>query len=303
MLKLLVGATATCLVAVAPAQRAGTALPMQLPDPVGFVNDFASLLSPFEAAHLEKLIREGELSTGAEVAVAIVNTVGNYSPKEYAVALFEKWGIGKKGADNGLLILLVMDQRRLEIEIGYGLEHIITDSTAGRIRDLYLVPKFRENKYAEGLELAVTEIYSLIRQSQQGGLQPPPQPETQSVPWQMLMLVLLFIAVWVSAVVFFVRRRHRCPVCGQPMRKKEVVARVATPIFPGLIVVTWSCANCGFSKSTQRTVRPSGTGSGWPGGWFGPGFPIGRTGGGSPGGRFGGFGGGRSGGGGAGGHW
>lgn len=294
----------SCLLVWNAAWQVKAAVRAELPDPVGFVNDFASVLSSSEVARLEQIIREGERQTGAEVAIAIVSSAGNYSPKEYAVALFQKWGVGKKGIDNGLLILLVMDVRRLEIEVGYGLEHVITDSVAGRIRDTYLIPRFREGKYAEGLELAVREIYRLISASgSNASPQQGPGPSDVRLPWELLAVALLFVATYAAVVALFVRRSRRCPVCGRQMKRREVVARVATPLVPGLVVITWFCSNCGYSRSAERLVRYVGTAGGWPGGWFGPGFPIGRSSAPRSGGGFGGFGGGRSGGGGAGGNW
>ncbi len=74
--------------------------------------------------------------------------------EEKAVELFERWGIGQKGKDNGLLLLVAVRERRLRIEVGYGLEGIITDARAGRVRDQYLLPHFKRGEYGRGLLLA-----------------------------------------------------------------------------------------------------------------------------------------------------
>jgi uncharacterized protein len=124
---------------------------VKFPAPTGFINDYAGVLAAGEKQRLEKVVADLKAKTGDELAVAIVKTVEPLDPKLYAVKLFESWKIGQKGKDNGLLILLAMDERRIEIEVGYGLEGIINDAKAGAILDQYAIPSFKEGKYGEGL--------------------------------------------------------------------------------------------------------------------------------------------------------
>jgi uncharacterized protein len=105
------------------------------PKPKGFVNDYAGVLTSSEAQRLESISDALKKKSGAELAVAVVKTVEPLDPKSYAVDLFEKWGIGEKGKDNGVLLLLAMKERRVEIEVGYGLEGALTDAHSGRILD------------------------------------------------------------------------------------------------------------------------------------------------------------------------
>ena len=305
---LLVLLFATLLLAVA----AISAVP-NLPEATGYVNDFASVLSSSEREKLERQISDGVKKTGAEVAVAIVRTSGQYSPKEYAVSLFEKWGIGKKGKDNGLLILLVMDQRRLEIEVGYGLEPVITDSVAGRIRDQYLIPAFKQGKYALGLEQAISDIYRRIGSGSTDSpdAAAPARPNFLSL-FPIIVVVLLTLVATVTLVLAYARKRQRCPQCGAPLRRTERILRTATAALPGLMAVTLLCNKCGYSKTVEKIIHLVGTSGPWssgPGGpwlggpWLGGGFSRRSGSGQGSGGGFGGFGGGRSGGGGAGGHW
>lgn len=122
-----------------------------LPEPAGFVNDFAGVLTADEHAELVGITSDLERLTGVELAVAVVSSVAPRDSKSYAVDLFAKWGVGKKGRDNGVLILLAMQERRVEIEVGYGLEERITDAAAGRLLDTYAVPEFREGRFGAGL--------------------------------------------------------------------------------------------------------------------------------------------------------
>lgn len=121
------------------------------PSPSGFINDFAGILTSQDKTDLIQVSQALKKATGAELAVAIVDSVESLSPKEYAVKLFEKWGIGEKGKDNGVLVLLAMKERRIEIEVGYGLEGVLNDALAGKILDNYAVPYFKQGEMATGV--------------------------------------------------------------------------------------------------------------------------------------------------------
>lgn len=140
------------------------------PQPAGFVNDYINLLDVASKQKIDQICRELEKGTSAEIALAIVKTAAPLGPKEYAVKLFEKWGIGKKGKDNGLLVLFARDERRIEIEVGYGLEGIINDARAGQILDEYAIPYFKQGDYSTGLLNTVTALAGRIsgRASEEG---------------------------------------------------------------------------------------------------------------------------------------
>ncbi|HHY38107.1 MAG TPA: TPM domain-containing protein, partial [Clostridia bacterium] len=104
----------------------------EFPQPTGFVNDYAGVLSPKDLADLNSLAEVIKGKTGAELAAAIVETTSPLEPKEYAVRLFEHWKIGEKGKDNGVLVLIALKERRVEVEVGYGLEGVLTDAVTGR---------------------------------------------------------------------------------------------------------------------------------------------------------------------------
>ncbi|MDI6731130.1 MAG: TPM domain-containing protein, partial [Candidatus Margulisbacteria bacterium] len=124
---------------------------MKFPEPSGYVNDYASLLSSGERQQLNALALSLEQKTSAELAIAIVQTVSPYDIDLYAVKLFEKWKIGKKSKDNGVLILLVLQERKIRIEVGYGLEGALPDALCGQILDAYAIPNFKAGQYGKGL--------------------------------------------------------------------------------------------------------------------------------------------------------
>ena len=120
------------------------------PEPVGYVNDFAGILSVRQRESLEARLRAYERETSVEVAVAIVTSLEGKTVEDYARGLFRAWGIGKADKNNGVLVLVAPNERRVRIQTGYGLETQLTSSEAQAITRTAMVPRFRENDYAGG---------------------------------------------------------------------------------------------------------------------------------------------------------
>ncbi|MDD5136575.1 MAG: TPM domain-containing protein, partial [Candidatus Omnitrophica bacterium] len=123
----------------------------KVPEPAGWVNDFANVISPDYRDKLEGLIGDLEAKTGSEIAVVTVSSIAPYDEKEYARMLFDSWKPGKKGKDNGLLLLVAIKERRWRIETGYGVEGILPDGLCGRIGRDHMVPYFKDGDYGRGL--------------------------------------------------------------------------------------------------------------------------------------------------------
>src|SRR5262249_11983431 len=138
-----------------------------LPDLTESVNDFAHIIDPESKRTLDDLSRRLQSATGDVVVIATTPTVEPYADiQEYAVKLFENHGrgIGDKEKDNGLLIVVAVKERKVRIEVGYGLEEWITDGYAGEtIRD-YITPEFRNGNYGAGLVAGTSRIVSRIAQ-------------------------------------------------------------------------------------------------------------------------------------------
>ena len=137
-----------------------TSLNAALPSPTGdfFVNDFAGALS---SSARNEIISKGaamEKRTGAQVVVAIVSSFEGKNRNDYAVELFRSWGIGQKGKDNGVLLLVSITDREVKIEVGYGLEGALPDGKCGRILDDFFVPSMRDGK----TDSAVLKTYDAI---------------------------------------------------------------------------------------------------------------------------------------------
>src|SRR5580658_5630226 len=131
------------------------------PDPVGAVNDFAHVIPLDQAQSLENYLDDFQSKTGnAIVVVTIASADGDVDGA--AVSLFKAWGIGQKGKDNGVLVLAAIQDRRARIEVGYGLEGVITDGDAGDILRQQVYPFFKQQQYGQGLINAVQAIVQRI---------------------------------------------------------------------------------------------------------------------------------------------
>ena len=131
-----------------------------LPSPTGFINDYVGVLDERVRANLEALARELQAKTGAEVAVAVLESLGNESLEDYSNRVAEHWGVGDQG-DRGVLLLLAVEERMLRIEVGYGLEGVIPDGVAGEIRD-GMTPYLRRNNYNGAIAFGVTTIATAV---------------------------------------------------------------------------------------------------------------------------------------------
>jgi uncharacterized protein len=178
--------------------------------PVGYVNDFASVLDPTSAAAMEDLIRRVQGATGAELAVVTLPSIGTHGAAEVALAIGRKWkvggqaGIGDARRNAGLVLLLVPrrtgdpNSGHIRIEAGQGLEGIVTDAAAGQIRDL-MRPHLAEGDYGDGMLLGVRALSSLIAKgygvtdSALTAYQPPVDTEQGSRTIGNLLPILLFV--------------------------------------------------------------------------------------------------------------
>ena len=126
------------------------------------MNDYAGLLSRADRERLEAKLIERERATGAQMAIAIFRSLEGENLEDVANRLFQQWRLGRKGLDNGVLLVVFVNDRKLRLEVGYGLEAVVLDAAAGRIIREAVVPRFREQRWAAGLEAAVDAVYARI---------------------------------------------------------------------------------------------------------------------------------------------
>jgi uncharacterized protein len=269
------------------------------PSPQGYVNDFAGVLAGETVSNVERLLSALEDVTSAEVVVVTLDSLAGASLEEYAAGLFQAWGIGKKEKDNGVLFILAPQDKEVRIEVGYGLEPIITDGRAGRILDNEVLPYLRDGKYDEAVEAGILAIEGYIRDGS-----PPSAVEENPVqslfagfhlPWP-LIIALGFITVYILGFMARTRSIWLGGVWGiilgiiLGLGFGKTLFLITLPIGLGIsgLFLDW------ILSSNYRGRSSGGLSTGWfssRGGFSGPG------------GGFGGFGGGRSGGGGASRRW
>jgi uncharacterized protein len=288
----------------------------------GHVNDFANLLTAQQRQALEARLTALREKSGAEVAVVTLKSLGGGQIDDFANKLFKQWGIGKKGADNGALLLVAIDDRKGRIEVGYGLEGILPDAIAGRILDEQLFPAFRQQRYADGLSAAVERLATIIERGEPASVLDRNDVLRPRVSGAELVASLIFLGVFV-AIGWFVSGlgvgSKVGPLVlfglifgGAPLLIGLGVSGFWSPIIHGPLALAFGAMGYRVGRRSPRLRRsgrrsrryndgwnwgggPSWSGGGWGGGWSGGGF--------SSGGGFGGFGGGSSGGGGASGSW
>ena len=132
------------------------------PSPIRWVTDKAGFLSSETVADLNQRLETFEHTTGHQVIVYIDRSTQGVPIEEWSVSAFEAWGIGKKRNDDGLALFIMTDDRKLRIEVGYGLEHIVPDAAASRIIDEILVPSLRNESQDEGVRRAVARLMEII---------------------------------------------------------------------------------------------------------------------------------------------
>ncbi len=147
-------------------QLFGAGIPPR-PSPPKLVNDFSGLLDANQTDALERTLVAFNDSTSTQIVVLIVNDLEGYSKSDYAIEVGQQWGVGKKGFDNGVVILVkpktTASKGEVFIATGYGLEGVIPDATGRQIVEMEMIPKFRENDYYGGIVAAVTTVMSLSK--------------------------------------------------------------------------------------------------------------------------------------------
>jgi uncharacterized protein len=239
------------------------------PVPPRLVNDFAGMLKPQEVNMLEQKLVAFSDSTSTQIAIVIVPSLGGYDKADYAQQLGEKWGVGQKGRNNGVLILVkpkTADSRgEVQITTGYGVEGVIPDILSGEIIDREILPSFKIGEYYEGLNKATNTMMSLARKefSASEYSQRAKKSSGKNIPFGLIIFIVFIIIAMVSRGSGGSNNKH-----------------ISTGGLPFWMLLG---------------MMNSGKGSGGSWGGF--------SGGGGGGGGFGGFGGGSFGGGGAGGSW
>jgi uncharacterized protein len=177
-----------------------------LPPPTNYVNDFAAVLSPATQADLNRLCLQVDRQAHAQIAVVTIKSLDGEPIENFATALEDKWKVGKKGTDRGLLLIFAINDRKYRVEVGYGLEGILPDGKVGDI-GRQIVPYLQRNDYDDAITVAVQQVAGVI--AADGGVTlntgarptyaPPPQARPLSLGELLVLGVVLLLVIFVLA--------------------------------------------------------------------------------------------------------
>jgi uncharacterized protein len=263
-----------------------------------WVTDMPGALRPATVARLNSTIGDLERTNGTEMAVVVIKSLDGLSVEEAAVKLFELWGIGKKSKDNGLLLLWSTGDRRVRVEVGYGLEGTLPDGKVGAILDTYVIPKFKRGDFDQGLIDGVDALARVVR-AEPIALASAKSESYDHSTWgigTVLAGIGGAVAAAIGSITGFRRwrryRRRRCPACHALMTRlgeieddallaegqqaEERVGSVDYDVwkcgecshhftlrYPKWITGYAKCPQCGnrTKSSTQTVIEPATTSS------------------------------------------
>ncbi len=259
------------------------------------VNDTSGTLAADQRSMLEAKLAAFERQKGAQIAILIVASVKPESIEQYALRVAEVWRLGRRGVDDGALLLIAKEDRRLRIEVGYGLEGAVNDATAKRIISETISPRFKQGDFYGGIDAGVDALIKVIAGEPLPVATPAAPDDAANAGGEDSMAILMFVGV---VLVFFVGRFLRA-LCGR-FFAAGIVGTVAGVIASALISSVIVGVMAGLVAFIASLLAGHGRGRG--GGWSPGSIQWGGGGGSSESGGFSG-GGGSFGGGGASGDW
>ena len=165
------------------------------PTPDRLVNDYTNTLNASEVEVLEQKLRAYKDTTSTQIAIAILPSICGEDISFFGTNLAHEWGIGQSKEDNGCLILLSMEEgnREISIELGYGLESIITDGMTKRIIEQVILPQFKQDQYFSGLDQGTDALFKALAGQFEGS----PNEPAQRFPWFPLIIlaIILFVVI------------------------------------------------------------------------------------------------------------
>lgn len=260
-----------------------------------YVCNPANILSQAACDSIDHILYNLEEKTGIETVVAVVPSIGQEDCFDFTHQLLNRWGVGKKEKNNGLVILLVTDQRCIQFYTGYGLEGDLPDAICKRIQTQDMIPYLKTGNWDAGMVSGISAVCRRL----DGSMENDTADDDEDISWSMILLIVAgFVGVISIFSILAVRAATRCPQCGKHKLQRTGSKIVSKRNGVKTEDVTYTCRNCGHTVVRRQQTYDDdyhGRGSG------GSGPFIGGFGGGSGGGFSGGsFGGGMGGGGGAG---
>ena len=185
---------------------ASASLPIP-PAPDHRINDYAGALSADERARLEDKLRTRERESSNQIVVAIFRSLEGDNLEDFSIRLAQAWRVGQKGLDNGVIFLVFLEDRKVRLEVGYGLESKLTDALSSQILRQVVVPRFREGKVADGIAAGLDAIEEVIAGTYKAAPQGPSGRGKGLSPFQILLLFILVAGI-LSIVVPALQGSH-----------------------------------------------------------------------------------------------
>jgi uncharacterized protein len=170
----------------------------QKPNPPRLVNDLAHAMSADEVALLESKLLEYERTSSTQITVVTITNLGGYEVAQYTVELFNRWGIGQKGKENGVLILASIEDHKIHITTGYGLEGALTDATSGSIIRNQIVPQFKADRFYEGFSHGADAIIAATKGEYTADASDHKRKKGDlPTPAILIIIVVIYFIIWI----------------------------------------------------------------------------------------------------------
>lgn len=274
---------------------------VQLGDKSRFVTNPDGILSRQAEATLDSLCYSLRQRGIAQVAIVAVEEIEPNDTFDFAIKLFESWGVGNKERDNGLGILLVTSNREIRFVTGYGLESELTDALCVRLQRAYMLPHFRNGDYSTGMVEGLRAIDQLLT----GGELDQGLADQSNEGADILLVIVLVCILGIAPILFVIiheRKVSKCPTCGKLGLKVIEKRVIEDSAYTRIVIEILHCPHCNSEhKRTKHENKPGGGGGGpiifggmggfgggrgFGGGGFGGGFGGGSFGGGGGGSRW-----------------
>lgn len=271
---------------------------VHLQDKTRYTTDPENILTSEARNSIDRMLYQLEQKTGIQSVVAVVPSIGEEDCFDFCHQLLNKWGVGQKGKDNGLIILLVTDQRCIQFYTGYGLEGPLPDAICKRIQTRDMIPYLKDERWSEGMEAGIRATCAHLDGSAPVGAPDKGNNDSPSLGFILLgVFGLLGVALLIGIMAQYAA--SRCPQCGQHKLQRTSSQLIARRAGIKTEEVTYVCRNCGHrvvrrQQSYDENYRGRGGGGpvifggggGFSGGGFGGSFGGGSGGGGGAGSRF-----------------
>lgn len=217
---------------------------VHLQNKMQYVCNPAGILSQAACDSIDSMLYALEQQTGIETVVAVVPSIGEEDCFNFCHQLLNKWGVGKKDKNNGLVILLVTDQRCIQFYTGYGLEGVLPDAICKRIQTRYMIPYLKDGNWDAGMVAGLKATCQRLDGSMENDAL---SDSNSGGSFDFVLAILCFIAIGGGLAFFSARKQSRCPNCGKHQLQRSGSAVVSRINGVKTEDVTYTCRNCGHT--------------------------------------------------------